>query len=898
MKMLGSGWDKVKGGSWKDSQGGGWSSVKGGETWKKGAWIIGGTGFVGALAYLHTILTPSLEDGKQSSLSGSEATAATDFTIPTALWATPLIAVGAVAGAAAYKLWLELQKTQVVALRIKPKQGFTMNNERVGNMARDFRTIYNRFVWRKRTWVKWQIIRNENKNYEFRLIVPADKKTKNKFTAYIKTCYPDVIITEEAPTLPDFFDPFDGEATHMKLTDKDKTLGLQNDLGNEMGDILTMMTPKSIMEFTFSPSSGNDIRRAGRKRVRELELQEKKGLDTRAEIAQVRARYTGKISAYDVFIDIWAFSGLEALASRISDRTERSNKLKGKPYHHFEEYRNPIKYDMEKRVLARWQSNKLTDKELSSFLMLPPKDHPVWEFIEVEKTRPAVSSKDFTGQYGIGYIDSDDIVQNGRVARLKEDTLTNHGLIAGASGGGKGSSLMMLVKTDFLPKWLKNDKNSMGMTLCDPHTEDITLILSHLLDLEKQGVNVPWDRVKVVSFGDIGAKHYPVAANLIHLPDDSDEDTIDKIAKDTEEVILSAFDSKSLSQSVSYLKKAMQGLLYSSKKKNRSLLDVVTLFEYSNEGSQLRSEVISDLTNEVVLKWWNKTDEEINADEKDKKVTAIDTRLSPLLDAKSMQRFFCRKGNYFDQIPQWLEDGCLVLIDFKGADDEMFRLGAAWLTKQYFRASQERGTGGRPHLLIFDEVQKFDATEIFFKILTENRKFDLGLILLTQEIEALAAKLRGAIETNAGFAVSVRQGKGGRVMSEILTGAFSPEELQELEKGLEACIRSFDGKARLKIDYPAYVWNGKETAYRSPEAKQAKSEAEKKMLELLKRDHKTAEQADAEVYEFVHGYPPVTAEDEATSNVVSMERAAGAEFQTETATKKPNKKIGKKRNWK
>jgi hypothetical protein len=876
-----------------------WFDVKGGESWKTGAYVGGGAGFIGFLAWLHAKLQPIME-GEQVEATTAAPTSTADFTVPAELWAIPSVALAGAGAAAAYKLWLEYQKTELVALRIKPKQGFTMDTERVGNMARDFRTIYNRFVWRKRVWVKWQIIRNENKNYEFRLIVPADKKTKNKFTAYIKTCYPDVIVTEEAPTLPDFFDPFDGEATHMKLTDKDKTLGLQNDLGNEMGDILTMMTPKSIMEFTFSPSSGNDIRRAGRKRVRELEAQEKKGLDTRSEIAQVRARYQGKISAYDVFVDIWAYSGLEALASRISDRTERSNKLKGKPYHHFEEYRTPIKYDMEKRVLARWQSNKLTDKELSSFLMLPPKGHPVWDFIEVEKTRPAVTSKDFTGQYGIGYIDSDDIVQNGRVARLKEDTLTNHGLIAGASGGGKGSSLMMLVKTDFLPKWLK-DKNSMGMTLCDPHTEDITLILSHLLDLEKQGVNVPWDRVKVVSFGDIGAKHYPVAANLIHLPSDSDEDTIDKIAKDTEEVILSAFDSKSLSQSVSYLKKAMQGLLYSSKKKNRSLLDVISLFEYSNEGSQLRNEVISDLTNEVVLKWWNKTDEEINDDKKDKKVTAIDTRLSPLLDAKSMQRFFCRKGNYFDQIPQWLDDGCLVLIDFKGADDEMFRLGAAWLTKQYFRASQERGTGGRPHLLIFDEVQKFDATEIFFKILTENRKFDLGLILLTQEIEALAAKLRGAIETNAGFAVSVRQGKGGRVMSEILNNTFSPDELQELEKGLEACIRSFDGKARLKIDYPAYVWNGEVTAYRSPEAKLAKSAAELKMMELLERDHKTASQADAEVYEFVHGYPPVTPEDEANSNVVSMERAAG-EYQAETPKTKPtrgtDKKAGRKRNWK
>lgn len=770
------------------------------------------------------------------------------------------------AGVTAWKMAQIFKDQEFVSLKIKPKGGMIVKPDRVGAMVKEFRQLHTFFL-AKRVWIRWQITRDEEGFFTFCMIAP--KKNADVVKIRIKNAYPDAVITEsDVVDTPGFYDPKDGESAHLKLKKNDMSKGLNASLDNHIGDILSMMPKKSIMEITFSPSSIKPIRKKSKDAIKKLEeKQNRKNKDMTDLTNKIRERYMGNRTAFDVYIDLWSHYGVQAFMGEISAKTERLNKLRGrayrlqsphqlldKPYSALAKYWNTVGWDSRARVLAKWQSSRLTDKELAPFFMFPQAGHPVWEYIRCEFPRPKVKDSDFAGDYGIGFIDSDDPTQDGRVARLSTTTMTNHGLIAGASGGGKGSTLMMLMKQDFLKKWIENKPDSMGMTLCDPHTEDILLILSMLLDLEDQGYEIPWDRIKCVSFGTIGAQQFPVAANLLHLPEGSDSTDIDKIAEDTEEIILSAFDSTNLSQSASFLKKAVQGLLYADQKK-RSLLDIVRMFEYSSESDKLRKEVISKLEgkNDIVSDWWRKTSEEINESEKDKKVTAIDTRLAPLLDSKSMQRFFCREDNFFENIPKWINEGYLVLIDFKGSTKEMNQLCAAWLAKQYFTASQARGTGGRPHLLAFDEVQTFDASSIFFRILTENRKFDLGLLLLTQMVESLDDELKRAIKSNAGFVVSVRQEDGAKDMAKLLGEPFTDNELRGLEKGLEACIRSFDGKARLKLEYPAYMLNGEATKRKSQEEDQAKERAMEKFMELLERDHQTAQQADEEIKQFVYG---------------------------------------------
>lgn len=891
--MFGSGWTGGSGGNPFGGWGGGdhksgWGNVKGDGKW--GGIAFGVLGAVGAAFVVRTMMADD-SDTKAQAAEQAEAAAESSSLIGSIM--DPVVSALATGvelgmlggiGYLGMKLWQQSGGPRsITVFRLKPMEGIKVNRDRIAEMVKEFRHMYAKFLWNRRVWIKWQIIRKLDGFFEFRVFVP----TKDAGTIFkrIAEAYPELIIQEEREfTVPDFYQPDRGEVASMRMNTFpwQKERGLRADLQNRMGSILSMMPYGTIMEILFSPSSLARIEERAKKVVKQLEEKQKRGKDKTDLINLIRQRYAGNRTAFDVHIDFWSLSSIGSLMGEISGRTESYAKLRGREYSKMlKDYRNPFNWSDAIRPLAVWRSSRLTDLELAPFFMLPEAGHKVWEFIKTETKRPTVTKSEFVGAYGIGYIDSEDPDQHGRVAGLKFDTITNHGLIAGKSGGGKGSVIMMLMKLGILLKFVKQEPNYMGATICDPHTEDIYLILNYLLYLEDQGYKVPWEKVKVVSFGDWGAEHYPVAANVLHMSEDASDTEINKTAASVEEMILSAFDSSSLSQSVSYLKKAVQGLLYTPG--DHSLLDIITMFEYSVHGIKLRNDIISSLNqrNDVVRRWWEKTANEIMEKENDMKVNAIDSRLAPLMDEKSMQRFFCRKDNFFKDIPKWIADGYLVLIDFRGALDGMFRLGAAWLARQYFESSQKRGTGGRPHLLLYDETQKFDATEVFFKILTENRKFDCGLVLATQDVDALPDKLKDSIQTNAGFVVSVQQEKGASVMAEILGKPFTPDELKGLEKGKEACIRSFDGKARLMLDYPAYYWKGVQTERKSDEESKAKEAAHEKFMELLARDHQSVKEADEEIAEFVSDYTPLPKKKKNNSND-AMKQVAQAMAQAPT----------------
>lgn len=856
--MIGSGWGNSGGNWFKDTKTNGWRDTKGGSKLDNiiGLGILGAIG-IGGVTFLSRAVT---DDSTVAAAEKNEEsqTVMASIADPVVNAMVAGLELGALGGAAylGMKIWQQSGgDPEISVLRLKPTEKMRTDNKKVAEMVKEFRTMYARRFWQKRVWIRWQIIRNMDGTFEFRVFAPS--KYEGTVLKTIGEAYPDLIIQKETEyTLPSFYEPETGEIATMRINawPWQKERGLRADVPNQMGAILNRMPHGTIVEVMFSPSSLNPIKEHAKKVVQRLEEKQKKGKDTQDLINLIRQRYVGNRTAFDVYVDVWSVSEIGSLLGKIGDMTEGYTKLRSRRIRGvLKDYRDPFGWPTGIRALFKWRENRLTDLELAPFFLFPPANHKIWEYIQTETRRPPVTWEHFNDQtgYGIGYIDSEDPEHHGRIAYLRKDTYTNHGLIAGQSGGGKGSAIMMLMRLGILEKWINQEEDAMGATICDPHTEDILLILAHLLDMEDRGVEIPWEKVKVVSFGKVGAEQYPVAANLLHVASNTSGE-IDKTAADVEEMILSAFDSSSLSQSVSYLKKGVQGILHTPGE--HSLLDIVRMFEYSTEGGRLREAAIQALNekNDTVRTWWIKTHTEIMKEKKDKKVNAIDTRLAPLLDAKGMQRFFLRQGNFFRDIPKWIEEGYLVLIDFKQAPDEMFRLAAAWLARQYSEASQSRGTGGRPHILLFDEVQKFNATEVFFQILTENRKFNCGLILATQDVEALDDKLKRAIKTNAGFVLSVRQGDGADQMAKLLGDPFTPEELQNLQKGKEACIRSFDGKARLKLDYPYFPKNGKATERGSDEEKTIKKRAEAKFMELLERDHKTATEADKEIAVFVY----------------------------------------------
>jgi hypothetical protein len=817
MGFLGSGWGNIKGGTRTD-------------------YIVGASvaGIIGAGYATYKLAGILGETQTQEAIQKASVTGVAGIS---ALLAGGLIGAG-------LKVYQELKTTPVKALKITPREGAKINSEKVWQMTYSLRSLYMKRIWNKRKWLRWRIESDEQGNITFKVIVPAEEL--RNVEARVKRAFPDCVVSEASPEIS--LNLTGGYVTHLTLSEKhDPTMGLRNDRKNVIGDALYLLPDESVFEVTFSPSSIKSIKRGVKRKIKKL--RKENGRDAESYVKRAKERIGAvegvERTAFTCYFDVWSKRDPSGFIGELSAATEKNgSKLQGRPYRFLIKQRNPLTMKPEKRQLMMHQSNKLTDTELSSFLMLPAPGHPVWDRIETAIPRPKVEADDFQGDYGVGYIDSDDPEQDGRVARLKIKTFTNHGLIAGASGGGKGSTLGMIAKLDYLKDWVTNPDSAMGMTISDPHGTTLYLYINHLLELERQGYEVPWDRVKCVSFGSQGMYEYPVAMNILHM---FEGEEIDKVATDVEDVILSAFNSANMSKGVSDLQRALQVIL---RKEEASIADINTLFKASDRARRMRQDILNNenFDNYAVREWLLEAHQQIEQSGKDLTVSSIDTRLASLTTKKGIQRLLCRKGNYFN-VKEILAEGNLVLIDFLGAEPETYKLIAGWLSKKYFDESQKRGEGGRPHLLVFDEVQKFNVSDIFADIIRENRKFNMGLLLVTQMISKLDDELAETITSNAGFIISVRQEAGAAGMQRLLGKPFTADELTRLEPGLEAAIKSHDGVARLKLDYPQFLLNGKPTWKDSAEEKEAINTAKAKFKELLARDHKPASEADQEVAE-------------------------------------------------
>lgn len=83
-------------------------------------------------------------------------------------------------------------------------------------------------------------------------------------------------------------------------------------------------------------------------------------------------------------------------------------------------------------------------------------------------------------------------------------------------------------------------------------------------------------------------------------------------------------------------------------------------------------------------------------------------------------------------------------------------LGEMWLTK-HWAALGARTDPASPHLLIVDEAHLF-ASGLLPRLLTEGRKFGLGVILAHQHLEQLTSTLREAAAANTSSLISFRSG--------------------------------------------------------------------------------------------------------------------------------------------
>lgn len=740
----------------------------------------------------------------------------------------------------ALKMWHFFRPVRMRTIRVRLQDEMDVKPKQVLELAGSLGTLWER-KWYKRFLFgpKWYILRiTRDRSGKFAISYRVPVHQAHAVLKRLRNAFPDAIVDfgQEEWQMPDV----EGQGGHLKMARSGKGYGLSGELTGRMGDILAMMPKDSILQVTFSPTSHKEIAEEGKEEVEDIMEKDRKIREDHLKITGLSERYIGR-SAFTVSIFLWsAEHSMKDTADEIQSQTKGDyNQLVYHRYRVGMKWRNPLRWWFPTPPPTRRVT--MNDRELAHFLQLPDPHHPhIWEDLEITVKKKLPASHELRNGIRIGLVD--DPSGKNRDARLRVKTLTNHGIIAGMAGGGKGAVLNFFME-DFLRGWARNPDSWPGLTYGDPHRRGILNIINLAIEIEKElkeeGLEFPWERFMVLS---VGPGDYPAPLNILHCPPGDD---IDDVAAEAVEAILNAFPGD-LSKSRVMLENAIHALLWDDEP--HTIRDIEKIFK-QREG-RLRRKLMRRIQNPIVRDWLVH-DLEPRFEKGDVPIDAITTRINPFLAKRSMQRIFGQTENVLD-VRKILEEGWIVLIDFLGAPDEAFKLTAGWLTNRYYREAQKRVGGGRPHILIYDECQKFHVPK-FTAIYKENRKFDLGLVLMTQEIEKVDKDLLSAAATNSGFVVSVQQSVGAKQMANMMHDSFSQNHLQSLRRvlnqrgeveRLEAALWSVDGVSNLVVPPPAFILDGEPTKMHSPEEKRAIQEAEEKMQELIKRHARHKDEVD------------------------------------------------------
>jgi hypothetical protein len=163
-----------------------------------------------------------------------------------------------------------------------------------------------------------------------------------------------------------------------------------------------------------------------------------------------------------------------------------------------------------------------------------------------------------------------------------------------------------------------------------------------------------------------------------------------------------------------------------------------------------------------------------------------------------IRRIISEKKSSID-VEQIMDEGKILLVNLsqgKMGEDNAALMGAMIITKIQLaamrRAKKQKGSY-QDFWLYVDEFQNF-ATTSFIKILSEARKYRLGLILANQYLEQIGEEIIAAVRGNAGTLVNFLVGADdAKRMVDEYGGLFTVEDLVSLGVGDVIVKLAIDG---------------------------------------------------------------------------------------------------------
>jgi excisionase family DNA binding protein len=290
---------------------------------------------------------------------------------------------------------------------------------------------------------------------------------------------------------------------------------------------------------------------------------------------------------------------------------------------------------------------------------------------------------------------------------LSNDQRSKHIHVIGASGSGKSSLLLNLIKQDL--------EDSQGLCVIDPHGDLIDSVIEQ----------IPEHRIKDVILFDPADSEFPIGFNIL-----SANSELEKTLLSSDLVAVFRRMSTSWGDVMdAVLANAILAFLESEK--GGTLFDLKRFLVEKD----FRDEFLSSVNDEAIRYFWGNEFPLITG----KPQSSILIRLDTFLRQKLVRNIVCQKKNKID-FRSVMDNRKVLLVKLSQGligEENSHLLGSLLVSKLYQTALSRQDSNHRPFFSCYlDEFHHF-ITPSMENILSGARKYNLGLVLAHQEFRQL-----------------------------------------------------------------------------------------------------------------------------------------------------------------
>ncbi len=342
---------------------------------------------------------------------------------------------------------------------------------------------------------------------------------------------------------------------------------------------------------------------------------------------------------------------------------------------------------------------------------------------------------------------------------IKEEDRLGHIYCIGKTGSGKSTLLLNMAIADI--------NQGKGLGVIDPHGDLAEELLLH----------VPKERIADVLYFNAGDTEYPVAFNPLHNVKEQDRYLI--VA--TLVTALKKLWADSWGPRLEHiLRNTLLTLSYHSKSTLLDIIPLLTNFEF-------RRKVLFAVPVESLHQFWEKEFDPLPPQLKHEFIAPIINKVG-LFSAHPILRNILGQEKSSFTIAEVMNTKKIFIANLsKGVLGEAgTQLLGSLLVTQFQTASLGRATrpisSRTPFYLYIDEVHSF-ITKSFADILSESRKYGLGLFLTHQFLDQLPEDIHTAIIGNVGTVIVFRVGtRDAKVLAEEFYPVFKQSDLIALPR--------------------------------------------------------------------------------------------------------------------